>query len=176
MPQKPENLVPKKIRRNQCLKEMLFIIEQIGPWNINCLELSKKYDFDWETIRRWYNRLILSVKPEEVKNIKIMAENSLTKNLEYLERVRADPKLPHKDRMRATDGIANNVEKLTKFLQEVGRIEKVADKLEHSGEAGIRIIGPDWWYKKDGNGDKSGERDKAGSVHSSPETTSVPPK
>lgn len=162
------NTTPKSIRRRQCLKEMTDIIELIGPWNINKLALAKKYDFKWDTIARWYNNLILSIKPEEVKNIKIMAENTLTKNIEHCERVRANTNLEEKDRLQGVKILNDTIEKLTKFLQEIGRIEKTAEKIEHTGEATIKIIGPEWWYKKDG--------DKTGSVHSAPKTTSVPPK
>ena len=129
MPKKPENPIPTKIRRERCIAEMKESIEKVGPWSINCLALAREYDFDWETIKRLYNSMILSIRPEEIKNIKIMCENTLTRNLTYLERVRADPRIKPNERIRATQASNDTIDKLTKFLQEIGRLEKVADKL-----------------------------------------------
>ena len=142
-----QDLVPKKVRKRQCLKEMTDTIAKIGPWNINKLDLSKKYEFKWDTIDRWYNHLLRNIRPEDVKNLKIMAENTLTKNLEYCEKVRANPEISDRDRLRAAQVANDTTEHLIKFLQEVGRLEKVADKVEHSGQV-FNVIMPDWFAKQ----------------------------
>lgn len=129
MTKKPENPIPPKIRRERCIAEITDMIERVGPWSVNCLALAREYDFEWKTIKRWYNSMILSIHPEEIKNIKIMSENTLTKNLNYLERVRSDPRIKPAERIRATVACNDTIEKLTKFLQEIGRLDKVADKL-----------------------------------------------
>lgn len=131
---------PWKIRKQALIDEIKDTLRLIGPWSVNCLELSKKHECDWETAKRIYNNLLLSIKPENIAEFKLKAEHTLTKNLEYCEKIRADRRLSEHARMKAMSLANDTVDKLTKFLQEIGKLEKPKDRLEHSGELQITNI------------------------------------
>lgn len=126
---------PLKIKKIACLKKMRELIESYGPWSINKSELERTYFVDWNTINSWFNGILKSLDAESIDNISRKGEKMIENHMKRLEGIAEDSS--DKERISAITASFKGLETLGNWLERFGRKQKVAEKLDISGNMAI---------------------------------------
>lgn len=111
--------------------EVLEFMESIGPFSIPVKDLAEKYRV---TVRVIYNDRDFWVKKIDFKKMDLEGRKlimTLTKNLAITEELKASG--TPAERIKAIQASNQTTEVLTKIMENYGFKEKIAEKLEHSG-------------------------------------------
>lgn len=115
-------------RRNEIYERIL----QDGLWSINKLQTGKHYNVSHRVICDDIKAILEHIPKEEKTqaqiNIQLTNQKALTACLKILN----DPKTDTTDKIRAAKAITTMNQQYTKFLEDYGIKEKIADKHEHS--------------------------------------------
>ncbi|KKL23499.1 hypothetical protein LCGC14_2424760 [marine sediment metagenome] len=129
-PKKPS--VTKKRRA-----EVLASIEESGPYSLPIKDLSEKWKCSIQTIYNdvyfWVRKVDISKINEEGKKLLY----TIKQNMRISEQLRK--RGSDKDRLKAIELTNKSAELLTKLMEQYGFKERIAEKIEHSGE-GLKII------------------------------------
>ena len=139
------NRTPSPERRREILK----LVKEFGPWNINGDTLSRKYGVSRQQISRDLKYVMNQIKPEDVggivKCLNIGYEKAIKVCLTEMNRAdNAQPLDAAKVRISAAKAIADVTQKYADFLERFGIKEKVADKVEMTGDVKIIQVMKEW--------------------------------
>lgn len=117
--------------------EVLEFMESIGPFSIPAAVIAKKHGV---TVKMIYNDRDFWVKKIDFNKIDLEGKKlimSLMKNLSITEELKA--KGTPAERIKAIQASNQTTEVLTKIMENYGFKEKIADKMEHLGNAPVTI-------------------------------------
>ncbi len=121
-----------KEERNLRREEVLGFIETLGPYSVPINMLAEKHDVALTII---YGDIKFWIKKMDFRNIDIEGRKlikSLMKNMSITETLKAEGTVTEK--IRAVQASNQTAEVMTKLMEQYGFKEKVAEKVEHSGD------------------------------------------
>ncbi len=124
-----------KIKKKICLKELRKKIDEFGPWSINKTEFAEKYFINWHTIDRWFNGIIRSLSQDSNENISRKGEKMIDNHLKRLEEIAETS--GDKEKIAAITASFKGLDTLGNWLERFGRKQKIAEKLEVSGNIAV---------------------------------------
>ena len=114
------------------------LIQELGEWNVNCLELSKEWRIPERTLNRWKNQIVDKRGPLKLDLVANNLQVTMISNIKLCQRqIRIADSL-HK-RMEALKVYNELIKGFTEFLEKYGYKNKVADKIEHIGSIPVQI-------------------------------------
>ena len=136
-------MVAEQLPSHQRREELLRLIKDLGLWNLHYPTLASKYGVSHQQISKDIHKILRSVQPESVDRIGQIIEFSYQKSMKECQKLQnhESPLI----RLHAVRASNDTNQKYKDFLENWGRKEKIADKIEHQG--GISIIAPDWWIE-----------------------------
>lgn len=143
------NADPNRVAAPERRREILKLVKEFGPWNINGETLSRKYGVSRQQISRDLKYVMDKIKPEDVggivKCLNIGYEKAIKVCLTEMNRAdNAQPLDAAKVRISAAKAIADVTQKYADFLERFGIKEKVADKVEMTGDVKIIQVMKEW--------------------------------
>lgn len=75
-----------KEQRDQRYRQLYTIIEEFGEWEVNCLQLSKKWAIPTSTLNRWKQSIVKEIGPVDISKVGKNIDFTMTANLKLLQR------------------------------------------------------------------------------------------
>lgn len=119
---------PSPVRKKICLQEIKDTIEILGVWAPNKSALSRKYNFNRESIRVWTELIIKNIKFEDLHTVTVDFISSYKRITSQQKRILASQDSTASEKQEASRIILLAFEKYTDFLERYGYKEKIAEK------------------------------------------------
>ena len=144
----------KKEIREKYQPILINLIEEVGVWNINILELSREWEIPKTTLHRWKDTYLKNKGPLDLDELISNAPENLKSNIKFFQRKLRGAETA-RERALMNSSLNASLKTLTEFLENFGLKKKIADKqdLHVTGDKlsniNIRIITPEEAEKED---------------------------
>lgn len=128
----------KKIREEYYPK-LKSLIESIGEWNINYLQLQKEWDIPDSTLLRWRDQIFTEVGPIDITKIGREVCKGTEYNVKMLQKMamRAEKS---SSKIAAIKAMNDTIRTFTEMLESYKFKAKVSEKFDLSGDLPIKIV------------------------------------
>ena len=130
MPTYGEAMSDKRLTYNERREEIKTLIENIGLWNINISQLSRKYDVSRNTIYKDLKAITKHIPKEELEHIDFALHKAFRKSISEAQAILIKKESTTQDKLRAMQVIATLSNSYTDMLERFGLKEKIPDRLE----------------------------------------------
>jgi len=117
-------------RKEKYLPELKQLIEAFGEWEVNTLQLGKKWDIPKSTIHKWKQEILNELGPIDFKkagrNMNMIAKT----NIKWLNREIRGNNRSFEEKLKAIKILNETNKSFMDLGEQYGAKEKIADKLE----------------------------------------------
>lgn len=116
-------------KKKEFYPKLKTLIEELGEWNINCLQLSRKWDIPKTTIHNWKNKIVKELGPLDLSKIRENVPKNMMSNMKLCQKMIRKAEYI-KDKTASIKAFNDTVKTFTDFAEAYGYKDKIADKLE----------------------------------------------
>lgn len=136
-------------KKNPNYIKLKSLIEEFGEWEINCLQLSKKWGVPESTVNRWKHQIVEELGPLDLDVVRKNVPMVLRSNMKLFQRLIRKSTFA-KDKVASGRALNDTIKTFTEFAEAYGIKEKIADKVEIKDDSNWKQImkGLNDWEKK----------------------------
>lgn len=120
-------------------QKLVKLIDEIGDWNINYLDISRKWNIPQTTIHRWKEKIMLNRDPIDPTALGEDIMRGLKSAIRQAN-IRMKDASSEGDRIKWANTLGNLSQRMTDVLEAYGKKEKVADKHSFDGAVDFEFM------------------------------------